>query len=281
MAKLQTKREVVELAKSQARVNPTVLAVTLADLEGQNYVERRTRARLILEALPRPDAVPDRLAGDFLLAFVDRAMEVWGGLERERRAKREQWQRALSGIGVDEATAKVAGMVEAFRLRGARVDGLTVYVNRGWACEATLYVRFDRDDEPLRNFEAPEQRVFRYTVHTELSWSGTTRTLAESVCAAALYRELTEVAAEVESVMARQRVREVWGLPTPTPAAPEADDPRDDRDQSALDAEFAAHRAADPHCTCNDCVAALALEQQMAQDAAEAGERAAGWDASR
>jgi hypothetical protein len=234
MAKKLTKTDTIEAAKSLVQGHPGIEALTVPEIGALDYSQRVEVARNFLRALlpmlsPSMEAARLNRMADFDGAFIDAAMKVWGNKVSELERRRRAFKKASSGITAEQAVAKIKALVESFRIRGsershAGYDGYTLEIERAWGVSGTLYIRLEREDGRTVNPDDDHQYAGSYRVATSMSWSSSTRTLAESVAVVKLYQELIEVAAEVEAVMARERVSWTWGVPEPAVEAPEAVD---------------------------------------------------------
>lgn len=120
-----------------------------------------------------------------------------------------------------DAMAEIREMVIAAGIRGMRplnelsafADYLSIEVERaGRAVTATMYVKAERAGHEAAQWpDAPEgAKVFWNKIAVELSWSGTSRSIATTTACIALYRELADLGAEIEARFERERVGEVY-----------------------------------------------------------------------
>jgi FAD/FMN-containing dehydrogenase len=138
---------------------------------------------------------------------------------RDLDRRRNEYARLKSARSPAEVMASLKAALEG-RVRGRRVrlelsrdDYLTLEVERAWAVTASLYVRLESDwNGRLVNPDNDREvaRLMRYAV--ELSWSSTHRSVAAAAASVALYRELVELAAEVEAILAEGRIATVMNL---------------------------------------------------------------------
>jgi len=197
---------------------------SLDDLDAMNYDARRTEAKAIarreatrLGAAGLLGSAPEDVSGAFVDEFVEKLLGAWGSRTKQREIARRNWRTALGGITADVAKAQIVALVESMHIRGARVTSDRVEVERAWAVGATLYIRMETEyDSKIVNPDDDTQAVGRYAVHTELSWSGTSRSIAEATASVAVYNELIAAAAEIEAVMQRERIIWTWGVPEKT-----------------------------------------------------------------
>lgn len=223
MAKM-TKTALKELAVKLARTQPTM---TVEQLDAMQYDGRRAEAaRLAVAAVGTAKAagLRDDFENDvraFGEAFVDHLLDAWGRQIKERDGRRAAWKRAGTGLTAEQASAKIVALLESMRIRGAKVEGscgVRVEVERAWAVGGTLYVGMDRNYAArIVNPDNDRQAAGEYKLKTELSWSGTSRSLADSIASVAVYTELIQAAAEVEAVMSHERVVWTFGLDDPEP----------------------------------------------------------------
>lgn len=234
MARLN-KTATMELAKKLAFQHPDVKAHgTFEAVEALgDYEARQRHARVIATSFVPPAEVSPANTADFVEAFTSAAMDFWYRIVKTRENARNSWQRLLASKTRDQAIEQVVALVGDMRIRGASVErysGVTVRVERSFGVSADLYVRVEREDgfgsltdAGIRNPDDPTQRGGYISVRVELNWSGTSRSISESVASVKLYTELIEAAAEIEAVMARERIRWTFGIPetVPEPVAAE------------------------------------------------------------
>jgi hypothetical protein len=210
MAKIN-KTQTVEAAKTAARKSAAVNAKTAAEIAEMKWNERRQAAyRLMLES--DLNALDTNYADAAQDAFVDTALDIWQGKLRALDTARRVFARAKTGKTVEEARVFVVDFVKALNLRGARISDGGVEIERVWGAGATLYWRFAPDfDARIYNPDNANESVTPYSFRTELSWSGTTRNISAAEVAMKTYRELLDVAHELEAVMARETVYTLYG----------------------------------------------------------------------
>lgn len=221
-----TKTQVEQLAKDLVAKNADVQGRTVAELEERDYAARRTDAAAHdLHKEVNLHDVPVKWTTAFHEAINDAIYNTWSRKLKKMENKRSAWKSAISGMTSDQATAKIKGIVDSFHLRGMReFTGHCVEVERTFTVDARLYIRLDADyDSRTYNPDDEKQSVTRYTLKTELSWGGTSRSLPESVACVKLYQELIEVAAEVESIMKRENIVYVHGVPEVVVETPAVD----------------------------------------------------------
>jgi hypothetical protein len=214
------KTATVEMAKNLGRDAASGVAdLTLEQINDMTWDARQVRARELGNV-----ALANALEGglnttyqnEFVGAYADAVMGAWGGKVKRHEELRRRFQRACSGLTLEQAVAKAKALMESFHVRGAQIsDGynLSLRVERAWAVDASLYVQFTQSDDMVENPDDPKQRAGSYSVHAELSWGSTTRDVANAVAVIKLYQELTEVAAEIEAVMGHERIIYTWGIP--------------------------------------------------------------------
>lgn len=244
MAKMN-KSEAVEAAKNLARKSVAVNALTIDNLNDMpSYAARKAVAHHyalteldgnVIDTLPK-------YQGDVVDAYVDAATGVWASKVKQLENARRTFASAVKSMTVAQAREKITGLVKSFHLRGLQDsdDLMSVNVERAWGVSASVYFRYDgRHDNPITNPDDESQRVYSHSLRIEFSWSSTGRSMAEALASANLYRELIDMAAEVEAVMGREKVVSTWGIPEPVAVAP-LDVSTDDR----LDRDYAAEKAA-------------------------------------
>lgn len=227
MAKM-TKTAVVELAKRAARADSRVTGMTFDQLEALSYDERKARASsLAIDTESRRSQLEPHLSVAYIGAYADEVLAAWSRVDRDRQAARNAFARLMTSKTVEQAGELVHALLTSMNVRGATISerfggGVYVNVERGWAVGATLSVSFERvDGTVLTNPDNANQRAGEFAIKTELGWSSTGRTIAEAVAAMKLYSELIDAAAEIESVMTRERV--IWRMgdfPEPVKSEP-------------------------------------------------------------
>lgn len=224
MAKLN-KSEAIEAAKNMAHRNITANGVRVEQLNSMTYEERKAEAeRIYVEsAAPRIDTHQQYLAAAHE-AFTNAVLGIWESKRKAFETARRHFQTVAAGLSTTDAYKKINDIVKAFNIRGISPSSSeyrsTVQVERAWGVGATVYFSYDRSSDALVNPDDSNQRVYTYSLKVEISWSGTSRSLAEATASIALYRELTEMAAEVEAIMQRERVVYRYGFPEPTAVEP-------------------------------------------------------------
>jgi hypothetical protein len=152
----------------------------------------------------------------FAPAYAEAVLNAWHATLKTRERARHAWNVASKSMTAAQATEKIKALVASCNVRGVKApygDGLTVEVERGWAVSATLYVRMERDyDRVVTNPDNSDQKAFHYTLKTEVSWSGTSRSIAEATASVKLYQELIELAAEIEATIGRERIVSLRGV---------------------------------------------------------------------
>lgn len=224
MAKLN-KSEAIEAARRAARQNQAAKEMTLERLAAiEDYRERRKLATDICALYYRPVDVQERYVADGEQAFIDTIMVMWQTLETQRENARRTWKSMLGCTTVDQATAKVVELVNNAHVRGVTVahgSGVTLYMDRlrpgsHYGNDATCYVRFERDhDSRIVNPDNNRQCAGYYTAKIELSWGGTSHSLANSAASIKAYTDLLELANEIQAVLENDRIAWVFGLDEP------------------------------------------------------------------
>lgn len=219
MAKMN-KSAAVEAAKNLARRHVEANAMTVEQVNALgDYNARRTAAaRLYL-----PINLDTDYRRDAQGAFEDAVLNIWGSKLKALENARKRFQSAAKSMTLEQAHAKITELVKSFRLRGLRdsSDLTSVTVERACGVSASVYFRYEREDGlGIVNPDDETQRVNSYALRIEFSWSSTGRTMAEALASANLYRELIDMAAEVEAVMGREKVVSTWGIPEVIVAEP-------------------------------------------------------------
>lgn len=240
MAKLN-KSEAVAAAKNLARSNATANAMTITDINALDWDARRQLARKLTDTgtANRIDTHAQYQPA-VREAYEDAILSIWGAKIKDQQNARCEFAQACKGLTADEARAKIAQLVDSFKIRGRRnytTSGVTLDVERAWGVAGALYITLERDhDNAIVNPDDENQRAYRYRVETKLSWSSTGRTIAEALASTKLYTELIEVAAEVEAVMNHERIVYVYGLPEPVVVSEAVDSTRDEPITTGVDA---------------------------------------------
>jgi hypothetical protein len=216
-----TKYSAKELGVKVARETTDITSKTAHQLEAIEYQERNRMLSQMADVAVSVAAtmqvkLDDKSTPIFRMSFIETGLALWAQKLKQLRVQRDSFRQASSGITSGEADSKVQDIVKSFNLRGANLQGGyhgSVEVRRGDDVQATLYIRWDREDDIVENPDNPNHRVWRYRMHTELSWAGTSRSIAVAVANVKLYQELIELAAELEAVMGRERVISIWGAP--------------------------------------------------------------------
>lgn len=255
MARLN-KTETMEAARKLAQRNADVTAITTeAQVEALGDWQARTLAASTIAAtVPVPENVPERYAADFRAEFAQAALRVWAEINKRAENARRDFKRAADGLTITEATEQIVTLLRAMNIRGGTVEssyGITLRVERSWAIGADLMVRFDESfsAKGIENPDNPLQRVSPVSGKVELNWSGTSRSVSESLAAIKVYTELTEAAAEVEAVIARMRIVYKWGFegiqPSGRPTIAERTDASKTPEERAADAAMVSVMAND------------------------------------
>ena len=130
-------------------------------------------------------------------ADVHAAYELKQTTDRKRKA----YAKALTaGITLEEAQATVARIIEETNVRGCKPSysvGLDREYERGWGIGCRLNVAFDHVWDEVDIFK----------IRIDVSWSSTTRDVASARAAIKLYTEVTDLAAELQSVLTERPIR--------------------------------------------------------------------------
>lgn len=213
-----SKTSTLELAKNLAKNNPDLTSKTAHELEAMSYEDRNrwigiecNKAWSILMMAEDPAVDPKHRVA-FSETYNTTVHSAWGNKLSGLQNQRSSFFRTLNrGIDPEAANTMICALVESFHLRGMSpisdpTFGISVRVNRG-AEEASLNFRMDRDSSgELVNPDNEQQRVGPYTLRAEISWSSTQRSIERALVAAAMYRELAEVAAEVIATMEQRLI---------------------------------------------------------------------------
>jgi hypothetical protein len=137
--------------------------------------------------------------------------------ERELESKRRTYTRALNnGLSYEEAVQTAKRIIVETAIRGCQPeygDGLSCEYKRGWGINATLYVRFNRVwEKRVTNPDNNRQSIEFWEARVEVSWSSTGRDVADAVAAIKLYTEVTELAAELQSVLTERPITSYFDL---------------------------------------------------------------------
>ena len=87
---------------------------------------------------------------------------------------------------------------QAATAREHRVSCVTLYWERSWTASCHMDIRLATDR--VRTLKGGAQEV-TYSPEVNVAWSSTSRTVAEATAALALYREVVELAAEVQALL--------------------------------------------------------------------------------
>jgi hypothetical protein len=218
MAKL-TKKAVREVAAVAAN------GVTLPGGVGEkNYDERRrfiSEAAVVWDAQTQLGEPDPELTAIYREAFekrlterVDAECSRYYAAQKALNHKRDHFRQAKAWASMRERSTEIMAWLKEYKLRGLRISNycgssLHLTVERAWAvgCSATL--KFERVDV-IVNPDDPSDRVEKYAMCGDVSWSSTSRTVAEATAAIALYREMVELVAEAEATF-RNPVGLYWG----------------------------------------------------------------------
>lgn len=218
MAQFISKIATLELAKTLAQKNPDLQSKTAHDLEAITWDDRNryitVETNKVWSILMAEGGVDGKHQAAFFEAYMVAMSAIWSAKVNTLQRERRNFLHTLSqGIDSEAGEITLRELVESFHLRGMQplsdpTFGLTVAVPRGTE-DATVYFRFDRDNSTsVANPDVMGQRVGVYTMNVQISWGGTSRSIESAMTAATLYRELTEMAAEVVSTMSRVSI--IW-----------------------------------------------------------------------
>jgi hypothetical protein len=226
MAKKLTKAETLQLARTHAQAAARLYTPTPAEQDAMSFAERQDKIAGIAASIMAAPEVAARTSylAEYESEYRSALSAEWAKPVRQRDAARKEWRRLLSGLRMDDAKVRVQQLLADARIRNARItdnyDGVTIEVERTFSVSATLYVRFERkdwSDHGVTNPDADGQRAGVYAQRCELSWGGMSHGVSDALACVSLYRDLIEIAAEIEAVFARLTVVWTWGLPEPEP----------------------------------------------------------------
>ena len=143
---------------------------------------------------------------------------------QDQGRRMNDWVRATTNsLTPEEAIALMRGHLEASlpasplqrRYITDLHDGLLAKIELGFGVGGELTLRLERTGPPISGFGSAhaDAVAIPYGVTIGLSWSGTTRTLAEAVSSVDLYEHLIALAADVEAHFARQRITRIEAPP--------------------------------------------------------------------
>jgi len=225
MAKMN-KAETERAARDHAVANPAIKALTAAQLQELDYTARKDLATVQASGAYRhlDIYVTSRYPDAFEPAYVDSAMSVFSQTIKTAEVAVRNWKLACQGIEPQQAEAKIVELVTSMNIRGASIGNGQVAVHRGgdsWSgYGATLYWRIARDwDSKHVNPNNPAQAVHEYSIHCEVSTSGSTYDLATMAVIHKVHGELLDAANEIMAVANKWKVVSKWGeWPEPTEA---------------------------------------------------------------
>lgn len=218
-----TKKQMKDLGESQAGRHRGTFELSFDQVEAiGSYDDRRAAAKVAAEAayealdgqLTGVKANPE-FKGEFVWAYADKVLSQWGAVIQQRMRARQNFANHLSrGITYERAKEQAVKMVtERFSHYGIKVQSsynVTVEFPRldGWGSEPTVYLRDERTDlgSAIKDPDNAERWLWPILFRVEISWTGTTRSLSESVHMIAQYQHAIEVAAALEQFMARLHV---------------------------------------------------------------------------
>ncbi len=133
-------------------------------------------------------------------------------IRREQQNHRRELEKMRHGMNVKDALLTVRQIMMRRDVKGVRV-GLTeldmlhsdchLGVERGWAVGCDLYVKFplwgaydDRVEDPENN-----KVWMKVNYEIELSWSSSGRTPLQALACVNLYKEMVDLAAEIEAYL--------------------------------------------------------------------------------
>lgn len=216
MAKM-TKQQIEQAAVSAARAVRDA-HLTFAEISLLTYEQRQARAAQAAMAYAAQQTQPGpAMDSRFASAFHEELLRVWARTVKAKENARREWRRLIGSKTVAQASADARQRIVEMQIRGAQISdgsGVTVSVTRG-PISADLYVSFDADyDHLMKNPDNAEQRIATLTPRVRISWSGTSRTVAEATLALTIYRELAEAGAEIEAVLSNETVIRTFGFET-------------------------------------------------------------------
>ena len=141
--------------------------------------------------------------------------------EEKLTSDRKRFVKALNnGRTYTEAHAITRDIIVAANIRGMKSlndstfgGGLSLEFERGWTIGCRLSIRFDLDyDSRVTNPDNTKQAVTFFKPVIDLTWSSTGRTVAAATASLALYREVIELAAELEAVLNESAIRKYRDL---------------------------------------------------------------------
>ena len=208
------KAQVVEEARKTAYLQRDNFKLTADEIVAMDWKTRNAKARELAlvahESFLHTHAT--NYPGAFLEAYTDSVNAAWSNVVKNLDEARRRFKTACSGLTYEEAQTKICEIVESMKIRGGRLDGTTLRVERSWGIGGDVRVNFIRSDAVTKNPDDATQTVYHYSVTCEVSWSSTQHTVAEAAACVKLYAELVDVAAEVEAVMSRERVIRTYGI---------------------------------------------------------------------
>lgn len=205
--KTQTIHEAQKTAISSNYVTLDAEAILAIGQYSDRKAAALAAAKVLFEGRTSTDVPYGGISDSWVSACTDAILDSWGRKVRRAQDKQDDFDRACRGEDIETATNQVKELLKSFNLRGTK-DGhseMMLVVERSFTLEGRVTVRFDSTDTVIDPSD-DQHAVTLFKVTTEISWPSTRRTVAESVAAIKLYTELTEVAAEVESVMSRVHV---------------------------------------------------------------------------
>lgn len=115
-----------------------------------------------------------------------------------------------------ETTMIVHGMLEKVAIRGGKIrmcqgGGINLDVERAWAVSANISIDFNREGR-LINPDNDREQIVTCKPEVHVNWSCTQRSVASAVAAIVLYREVTELAAEIESFLTERPIIHIMQL---------------------------------------------------------------------
>lgn len=138
------------------------------------------------------------------------------------RERKDFMKAILYGRSIDDAAKIVNKIVTAANIRGMRhmseFNGGSGYIEfeRGNRIGCSMSIRFDHDyDSRVVNPDNPQQAVAFFTPNVEVTWSSTGRDVAAATASLNLYREVIELAAEIETVLKEESIKRYWSLGSP------------------------------------------------------------------
>ncbi len=214
MAKIM-KAEGIELAKKAARNSKRVADVSLEFLNGLDYASRKTLAGQIAndEFANTLDFYKPDYGFAARDAFIDQALSVWNGIERQRSNAIASFKRACDGMTSEAATALIVKTLEGMNIRGANITNYSITVCRGGERYSgpSLSYNFNREGDCATNPEDAGHRAYSYKLNLSISAGGSSYTIAQMAMINKIQAELIDAAHELEVLFERVNVVSIYG----------------------------------------------------------------------